>query len=38
MSDDGVWIVGTGGGLTAMQPSNPRTEDELQALMPATLT
>ncbi len=33
MSDDGIWIVGADGGLTAMRPSKPRTEDDLQTLI-----
>lgn len=33
MSEGGIWTIGRDGALTAMRPSQPSTEDELQALI-----
>lgn len=33
MSDEGIWLVGSDGGLVPMEPSSPQNEDELQTLI-----
>lgn len=33
MSDDGIWVIGEGGKLTAMRRSEPKAEDDLQTLI-----